>query len=250
MSITETVSQLTIPGPKIDPGRRLDLFAGYSFGWPACVGTATPYLRGCLTTPRYAARVAKEVSCPVMLDNGAWSDFVNSRHRLLMDVVEDLIDAYETIGPDRVRWVVAPDKVGRGFLSDRRACEGSQWLNAKAIPGYKVLWPIQEGMSLENPFCFYKYGLVGGFFIGGKTRRWKFEMSKCIRRHLPKVHIHIGRISSLVHLQHAVSIGVNSFDTTTYSRQNNWNRRQDFSDTLEGYCNLSDEEWISRVGYY
>ena len=243
-------TQLQIPQPKVHPDKKLQLFAGYSWGWPDCLGTAKPYTYGCLTTPRYARRVAKEVSVPVMLDNGAWSDFKNNRHRLLHEVVDDVVEAYHTVGEDNTRWVVSPDKVGRGYLSDRRAYEGTLWLRAKGVPGRKILWPVQESMSLENPVRFYQGGLIGGLFIGGKTRAWKFDMAKAIRDAIPDIHVHVARIASAVHLQHAVSIGVSSFDTTTYSRQNNWNRRQNFGDVLAPYCKLSKNEWIARVGYY
>ena len=242
--------QLQLNPPRIRSRDRLTLYAGYAFGWPNCLGTARPYVRGCLTTPRYAHRVSKEVDTPVMLDNGAWSDHQNKRHRLLMEVVDDLIDAYHTIGPDNVRWVVAPDKVGNGYLSDRRGYEGTQWLSAKGVPGSKILWPIQEGMSLANPVRFLEFGRIGGFFIGGRTRRWKLEMARAIKGWRSDVYVHVARISSAVHLECATSIGVDSFDTTTYSRQQNWNRRQDFAETLEPYCRLSNDAWISRVAYY
>lgn len=229
---------------------RIMYFGGFTFGWPKCLDDTEPWCYGCVFTPRYADRIARKAreGEHLVLDNGAWPAARDLKKlqkddpsltiddvQTLEEQLQDMHEAVETVGEDRIRWIVVPDVVGDAEASWERSM--------KAMPELfqygreKLLLPIQNG---QDPWEVAFMAHPGGVFIGGKTtkktKQWKFDQVRAFNALPWNVYTHIGRISSEDHIAKAKRLGVDSFDTTTFLRSYGWNAKQDFVPRLKKHC--------------
>ena len=233
---------------------KLQYFAGYSFGWPGCLGNTDRWTHGVITGPRWADRVAREVEDwrPVIIDNGAYPAFRDGTDLPFDDQMHAVKSAIETIGSERIRFAIVPDVVADPKeTASRRFQTMLDIIAGSTLPPHKWMIPVQEGSNIASA-CYQATALGCAVFVGGDTRRWKFETARRIRRAAPDAHLHIGRISDPAHLRAACQIGVDSFDTTTFVRQQRHNQANDYTERLRRYVDfrpLSPGE-IARIGYY
>lgn len=206
--------------PQITPLKRLEYWAGYTFSMP--LGDQWKWCRGVVLTPRYARRAAKECrGLPVMMDNGAFAAWKNGVALPFSEHMSQLIGGIETLGrtPERI---ILPDIVADGAASFARSKKSIELLAARY--GLNRLWlPIQEGMDVHEAMRVAKN--MGGIFIGGATKQWKLDVVRYLRWYNKTIPVHIGRLSKPQELAEAVYVGANSFDTTTFMRQQHINRK-------------------------
>lgn len=216
---------------------KIEYWAGYTFGWPSCLEGISKWVSGCVVTPRWQNRAGQELETwrPIMLDNGAFSAWLNDQPISLKSQVEAMRSFMDTLPDHSIEWIVLPDVVADGMESWRRSWHGIGMLQDLIHPE-RMLWPVQEEMDIYQLAAMWRAGAFGGFFVGGKTRRWKLETAREIRKELSSAYIHIGRISSPHHLMAATQIPIDSFDTTSFTRQQEWNRSQPYAARLAMFC--------------
>lgn len=210
------MSQLSIE-PVVNHGvsKKIEWWAGYTFGWPKCLGAYERWCSGVVVTPRYAERLKSELDrfdphTPVILDNGAWPAFRDGKNLYIDEMLDQMDGAIELLGSHRIRFAIFPDDVGNPNTTTRRIERAFRRRNVNV----RWLIPVQEGMRLRDVGAFGR--MVGGVFIGGKTKGWKFRTAQSLRRYYPDLYLHCGRLSSEGELHRACQLGINSFDTTTF----------------------------------
>lgn len=146
---------------------------------------------------------------PWVLDNGAWSAFVNG-HEWNQEPFEVLVRAF---GPGS-DWVAAPDIVAGGLTSLARS---ESWL-PRLLPSCRlVLVPVQDGMVAND-----LRSIVGnrvGLFVGGTTE-WKLATLGMWGR-LSKesgCHLHVARVNTPRRIRLCQDAGAHSFDGTSVTR--------------------------------
>ncbi|MFP4599946.1 MAG: hypothetical protein ACLFVJ_16940 [Persicimonas sp.] len=249
-------AQLSLRSLSPEQPQRIEHYGGYAFGWLAKAEqrNCLPWVRAVVTTPKWAEKVARETpsDIPVMLDNGAYPAFrdgLTPSEHSAASTWRKMSEAAEVLG-DRIKWVIYPDVVGNACLTWKRierSCRSLHW----PFPRSKCLVPIQEKMCLVGAIRMAtRYG--GGVFIGGDKRSWKFQTAKRLRALAPDLHIHIARISSDDHIEHARWMGASSFDTTTYYYGMGSAKRSDFATRLKRHCKRRPltKEQVARICYY
>lgn len=208
-----------------------DFWAGWQWSHPKDV---KPYIQGQVITPKWCDQYKS--TDPVMLDNGAfaaWRDGFTIEENAH---VEQVIEAAKKIDPS---FIVLPDIVGEGDESFARTKRSAAKIirstttgSAKTDP--TLLIAVQEGMRLWDAVEFAEL-LDGGIFVGGADMSWKRYAVQTIRAKSPGVYIHVGRIwkdgDLCWHSRHA-----QSFDNTTFSRGQEFNKRIDKVKSLDRYC--------------
>lgn len=210
----------------------LHYYAGFCFGWRKASQPLRQWVHAVVLTRRYLERALREVRVPLVLDNGAYPAFRDGRTITFEQQLRDLHESIEAAGPERIMWVIWPDVVGDPVATRQRILRTLKEFKYRSI---RPLIPVQEGMDLfaEGRLAL---ALNGGVFVGGKTRRWKLETVRRLRRAFPDLHIHVGRISSEGHLHTAGVYGANSFDTTTFMQGRGTNQFTDYAPRLERYA--------------
>lgn len=209
--------QMTLP--QMAPAGQMEYWAGYTFSMP--LGDQWKWCSGVVLTPKYAKRAARECrGLPVMMDNGAFAAWRDQKTLGFDEHVGQLIAGIEGLGrvPDRI---ILPDIVADGVASLERSKRAIAPLASRY--GHKRLWlPIQENMDVQQVLGMAK--TMGGLFVGGATKKWKMDITKLVRWYDGDVPIHIGRLSKSRELAEAIYAGANSFDTTTFMRQQHVNQ--------------------------
>ena len=143
------------------------------------------------------------------LDNGAWSDFQNSRP-FDEDAFERLIDKLGS----RADWIVLPDIVAGGLPSLELSM---RWSNRCLSACQRALIAVQDGMQESDldPLV----GRSVGVFLGGSTE-WKLATmgqwgSFCARR---EVYYHVARVNTERRIWMAAAAGADSIDGSSATR--------------------------------
>lgn len=146
---------------------------------------------------------------PYALDNGAWSDFQNSRP-FDEPAFEKLIEKLGR-GAD---WIVLPDIVAGGLPSLELSV---RWLNRCLSVCPLVLIAVQDGMTPQHISS-----LVGknvGIFLGGSTE-WKLNTAIMWGYWAtPKgIYYHVARVNTFNRISLAIAAGADPIDGSNASR--------------------------------
>lgn len=165
---------------------------------------------GHLKTPRSGNCIDAIVATghPWAADNDAFLAWDAERFRSML---RDIAAA------DRRRflWVACPDVVGDSRETIRRWHE---WFPELASLGLPAAFVGQDG--LESIADQIPWDQMAAFFIGGSTE-WKLSIAaeRLVREAKDRGKwVHVGRVNTFKRLQHAVEIGADSIDGTTFSR--------------------------------
>lgn len=154
---------------------------------------------------------------PVAIDNGAFSAWKNGngfdewKFLKLLSAINDKKLKYD--------FMVTPDIVAGGkdslFFS-------LAWV--KRLGGWKrQYFAVQDGMDSANCGSLILSGKPDGVFIGGTTEwKWKTAQEWVTFAHENGLKCHIGRCGTLERLLYAYDIGVDSVDSTNFSRNANY----------------------------
>lgn len=214
----------------------LDYWAGYTWSMP--LGAQIDYCRGIVLAPRWAerflrdwAKIEERERLGLMLDNGAFGAWKTKTPLSYEEQVETMRQAIDVI--PRPEYVVLPDVVGDPDASwvraQRAAVDFEDFVADRA-----AALVLQDGANVENYVAFAQE-LGALVFIGGAKKLWKMEALAQVREKAPDLRVHVGRISREDALAKACELGAQSFDTTTFLRQQNDNKAIDWKSRFERY---------------
>lgn len=207
---------------------RLFYYAGYTFSMP--LGEQSEWCSGVVTTPRYIDRCLRECDLPVVIDNGAFPAWRNGTPLTLEKQLDGIFECADKAG-DRVIHVIAPDVIGNARATWSRICASLDELR-EFWP--RLLLPMQEGVDTAR-MVDLALGIGAGLFVGGATKLWKRRQVERVRAVSEDVFLHVGRISKKSELSHAAWCGVDSFDTTTFLRQQTINKAIEWRPRFEKF---------------
>jgi len=195
------------------------------------------HFQGWVLAPSYASWVNKldEHKMPYMVDNGAWSDFLNGKKRTgveLRDRVLKLCDRVVKSG-NLVKFLVLPDRV-------------ESWSETydilkklEPIDEYNVALPIQNGFDIEQVEELIKIHNPKLLFIGGSD--FDFKINAVNKLKPIGLEFHIGKVHKLNDLIAFAKIKeVISIDTSTYSRPQSKQRIESLGIRLECF-----DSWLN-----
>lgn len=157
-----------------------------------------------------------------ILDNGAFNCYTKNKPWDATLFLRRLRQAREK-DPDP-DWVVLPDVVTNPRATERRAKEWARVID------YPTTYPCQDGVSPERACDIAEDLGCMGIFIGG-TVEWKRERAGEFveEAHDRDLWAHIARPSDL---QWAEGTGADSVDTTSFVRNQAWDRLRRFEGSL------------------
>jgi hypothetical protein len=208
-----------------------------------CAGQKLEYVRnlglGIMISPSPSFAVRKEFGgVPCALDNGAFQYYRKGypfQERLFLATIED---CYKH--GIKLDFIVCPDIVAGG----KQSLEFSlKWATTKLVGTPRLALVLQDGITQDN-LTQYERDLFSHIFIGG-TPEWKW-------RSLPgwasfcqsyKKHCHVGQCGTVERLRLCKQLGIDSVDSTNFSRNDAWSTIEAFQapQTLynQGYANAN-----------
>jgi hypothetical protein len=140
---------------------------------------------------------------PWAVDNGAFAGFDEPAFLRLLDRLR---------GHQGCLWVVAPDVVADHAATLALFCS---WEPRIRGMGFPVAFVAQDGLRRDPPWERFDC-----LFIGGSTA-YKLSTDAAMLGVEAKQRgklLHVGRVNSLARIQHAIDIGADSIDGTSFSR--------------------------------
>jgi hypothetical protein len=181
----------------------------------------------------------KQTSFPFILDNGAFSSYVNN---LDFDEEAFMKSIIKVKDNPNLLWAIIPDKVAQGKESLKYSMIWREFL-PNNINWYLA---VQDGMLPEHiPIEFLKK--IKGIFIGG-TRNWKFKTGKqwVNYAHSNNLKCHIGRIGTLRLLIWAESINADSVDSSNFAQNKcHWDDLIEFQKSKPKQ--MSYDDWLEKT---
>lgn len=217
---------------------KMQYWAGYTFGWPACWNAMAPWIHGAVVTPRYKHRLRRDKTkhrenTPVIIDNGAWPAYRKGEPLSREEQVDGIIKTVEELSEFEIRAAILPDVIGDPSASVKRALASIPELE-QHLSSSQLFFVAQDGQNVEA-LAYEAENLGAGVFVGGQTHDFKFEFLASFRE-LSDTFVHIGRISAANHIQRAHELGANSFDNTTFMRNYAHNAETDYAARIAPYC--------------
>lgn len=210
---------------------RVQFFCGYAYGAPIVDG----FTHGIVSTPRYIPRLLQETDLPVVLDNGAYPAFRDGVDLPYHRQRGSIREALSLIDDRRLLWAVLPDVVADADESFRRALKA---LIELAVPPSKWLLPVQEGAPFDEYARFIEFYELGGAFVGGATKAFKWEATKALSGRVP--WLHVARVCRDAELHRITWLGADSFDSTTptraFTHHQTAGRDRDWHTSFSRYC--------------
>ena len=209
---------------------RVRFYCGYAFGAPVVEG----FTHAIVATPRYVPRLLRESRLAVVLDNGAFPAFRDGVALSYEEQRDTMRPALQLIG-GRLKWAVLPDVVADAEESFRRALMA---LIEFALPTDKWLLPIQEGAPFDEYADFIDRYDLGGAFVGGATKAFKWEATRALSGRVP--WLHVARVCRDAELHRITWLGADSFDSTTptraFTHHQTAGRDRDWHTSFSRYC--------------
>lgn len=147
---------------------------------------------------------------PIALDNGAYRSWLNCQGFDEFGFLRTLHHCLER--GLRLEWLVTPDIVAAG----RRSLEFSLFWRRR-LEGHTQYLAVQDGLEISDVEpCI---ALFDGLFVGG-TMPWKLKTARewiCLAHSYGKP-CHIGRIGTVERLIWAETIGADSVDSSSFTR--------------------------------
>lgn len=193
------------------------------------------HFNGWVVSPTYAWWVRKcesiESNWPIIVDNGAWTDHTRDRNPPWHEMLQRTLATASMIQKSEIQFMTLPDRVGDWFATSRLIRdtielghlvidEGTPFERA---PNFPMAIVLQDGFD-ENEvdkFLFQieeKTKIRPWIFIGGSSFNFKKAAITICQAWWPEHQIHVGRISKIPELVHCHRLGIDSVDTSTFSR--------------------------------
>ncbi len=199
------------------------------------------YVDGYVWSPAYGWSPEKyhTIKRPFFVDNGAWTAFTHGTSPSASDLLSNTIRARDRVrsGGFDIRFSVMPDRVG-------------DWDETKAMlktfvpDGEPWALPIQDGYTLSDVESLIAATEPSHLFIGGSG--WDFKRAAVIDLVHLDVPIHVGRIADLERWTILQSYGVQSVDTSSFSRWTNY----DYEPRLRRWVEQQKHERVPVAGSF
>lgn len=171
---------------------------------------------GILASPGRTCKGYKQAKIKTAIDNGAFSSWMRG-FPFMADVFRDhLKDAFKN--GINAEFIVCPDIVAGGLAS---LDFSMRWAIGELL-GARLALAVQDGMKPDN-IDSYMLRHFTYIFVGG-TVEWKW---KTVEQWVKFAHdndkkIHVGRVGTLDKLLYCESLGVDSVDSSSFARNDNW----------------------------
>ena len=171
-----------------------------------------------------------EPNWPVIVDNGAWSDHTAGRDSTPADILMRTLKTADLIPESSVKFMCLPDKVGCWkttieYLHDILDHQFKIGIGTpfERVPKFPFAVVIQDNFNVEElEDILEKVEQINGvkpwIFIGGSSFDFKCAAITIVKNFLPNYQIHVGKIHKLRDVVHCIREGVDSIDTSTFSR--------------------------------
>ena len=176
------------------------------------------HFNGWVVAPSYSSWIKRvqEYPMPFMVDNGAWSDYLNGvtvKPQLLLDRTLQLCEKVVKYN-GHVKFMVLPDKVQDWQATYQNVmCLESQ-INDIHFP--KAL-AIQDGFKIKDIENILEKIKIDWFFIGGSDFQFKKYAVNLLSVY--GIKMHVGKVHRVEEMCYFSNIEiVKSIDTSTYSR--------------------------------
>lgn len=227
------------------------------------------HFSGWVVSPAYAwwsKRCGEiESTWPVIVDNGAWSDHSQDKMASWDEILTRTLGTANLIPESRIKFMCLPDKVGDWFETNRML--ESTFLNGHFVigegtpfertPSFPFAIVIQDGFDEAQVDRFLRMarginGVEPWIFIGGSSFDFKKAAITICQAYWPCNQIHVGKIHKLEELVYCLNAGVDSVDTSTFSRPPTKTYRRTLTDRLlqwEAYLNGDQTVLTDWVGF-
>jgi hypothetical protein len=160
---------------------------------------------------------------PCALDNGAYTAYKKGYPFPESTFLQMIDECYKLGIP--LDFIVCPDIVAGGQRSLDLSME---WATGRLRSAPRLALVVQDGMTSEMIDTHVR-SLFTHIFIGG-TPNWKWRglpgwQAFC---HAFKLHCHVGSCGTLEKLRQCEDIGIDSVDSTNFTRNNSWDVIEQF----------------------
>ena len=187
-----------------------------------------------------------ESTWPVIVDNGAWSDHTQERFPEWEEILARTLLTANLIPESRIKFMCLPDRVADTFETENMLDQ--TFLNGHFVigegtpfertPSFPFAVVIQDGFDETKVDRYLRMarginGVDPWIFIGGSTFEFKKAAITICKAFWPQYQIHLGKIHRLPELAHCLNAGVDSVDTSTFSRPPTKTYQRTLTDRLE-----------------
>ena len=127
-----------------------------------------------------------------------------------------------------VDFIVCPDIVQGG---DRSLEFSMTWATGELLTAPRLALVVQYGMTRESVCYQHPENWFTHLFVGGSVEwKWRTARSWVNLAHSLGLKCHIGQVGTLARLRTAESLGADSVDSTSFSRNDSWHIIEEYQD--------------------